>query len=127
MYESTWCGYTQVYLLAANAPPGTQVSVFDVAVAFCTIPILPAQQVWTCISWEGAIYMDPNCSFGERSSSGNFGMVADAAAALYIKSGVNDLCKWVDDFNFWHYPIGSSPSDDFEYSYDHLCILHNLL
>jgi hypothetical protein len=118
MYESTWCSYTQAYLLATNAPPGMQVSVFDVAAAFHTIPILPDQQVWTCISWDGLVYVDPNCSFGGRSSSGNFGMVADAATTLYIEAGVDDLCKWADDFNFWCYPIRSSPSGSFEYSYD---------
>jgi hypothetical protein len=72
LYETTWCGFVQAYLLAANAPPGTQVSVFDVAAAFHTILICPEQQVWTCLSWDGLIYVDPDCSFGGRSSSGNF-------------------------------------------------------
>jgi hypothetical protein len=93
MYESTWCGYAQAYLLAANAPPGTQVSVFDVAAAFHIVPIRPDHQVWTCISWDTGIYVDPACSFGGRSSSGNFGMIGDAAAALYIERGIDDICK----------------------------------
>jgi hypothetical protein len=86
--------------------------------AFRTILIHPKQQVWTCLSWDGLIYVDPDCSFGGRSSSGNFGIVADALAALYIANGMNDLLKWADDFNFWRYPVDPSRSNCVSYSYD---------
>jgi hypothetical protein len=118
MYESTWCGFAQAYLLAANAPPGTEVSVFDVAAAFRIIPIRPDQQVWTCLSWNNMVYVDPDCSFGGRSSSGNFGITADAASAIYVSKGVDDVIKWADDFTFWRYPISISPSGLYNYSYD---------
>jgi hypothetical protein len=118
MYESTWCGYTQAYLLFANAPPGTQVAVFDVAAAFRTIPIRPDQQVWTCLAWNGAIYIDPDHSFGGRSSSGNFGITGDAVSAIYLAKCIDDLLKWVNDFLFCRYPLPSSPTNMPIYSYD---------
>jgi hypothetical protein len=95
MYESTWCSFVQAYLLAANAPPGMQVLVFDVAAAFRIIPICPDQQVWTCLSWDGMVYVDPDCSFGGRSLSGNFGITGDATLAIYISKGVDNVIKWV--------------------------------
>jgi hypothetical protein len=38
--------------------------------------------------------------------------------ALYKVKGVDDVLKWADDYNFWHYPLPSFTLDAPAYSYD---------
>lgn len=115
-YPCEWGTFAQCFFLVAAAPPGTQVSVFDVDSAYRNIPILPAEQHHFCVAWEGSIYIDHCVAFGSASSAGLFGRVADAFVAIIKARGAQHILKWVDDIIFFRYP--SDSQIPYSYSFD---------
>lgn len=115
-FPCEWGTFAQCYFLVASAPPGTQVSVFDVDSAYRNIPIAPCEQMHFCISWDNGIYVDHCVAFGSASSAGLFGRVADAFVAIIKARGAQDILKWVDDIIFFRYP--SNSQQPYSYSFD---------
>lgn len=108
-FPCEWGTFAQCYFLVAKAPPGTQVSVFDVDSAYRNIPIHPDDQRHFCVSWKGKVYIDHCVAFGSASSAGLFGRVADCFVAIVMAFGAQQVLKWVDDFIFFRYPTTSVP------------------
>lgn len=115
-FPCEWGTFAQCYFLVASAPPGTQVSVFDVDSAYRNIPIAPSEQTHFCVSWDNSIYVDHCVAFGSASSAGLFGRVADAFVAIIKARGAQDILKWVDDIIFFRYP--SNSQQPYSYSFD---------
>lgn len=120
-FTCDWGTFSQCYLLAASAPQGAQVAVFDVKAAHRRVPVLPWQQCFYAIYWQGLVALNYCCQFGAASSSGLWGRLADAFRALFKFSFPGcDSINWADDFTFWRYPLASgdySISEDDIYAF----------
>lgn len=115
-FPCEWGTFAQCFFLVASAPPGTQVSVFDVDSAYRNIPIVPSEQHHFCVAWQDAVYLDHCVAFGSASSAGLFGRVADAFVAIIKARGAQQVLKWVDDIIFFRYPHGAQIP--YSYSFD---------
>ena len=98
-FPCTWGTFSTVALLISRLPPGSQASIRDVADAYRTIPIIPAQ-------WPGLVvrlqadnqFAINTCNnFGLTSAGGVYGALADAGADIFRGKGLGPLAKWVDD------------------------------
>ena len=118
LFQSDWGSFSNCLLRVLNAPPGTEVAVFDVDAAHRRMPVAPEDRLHVCIAWNGKVILDFCCCFGCSSSSGIFGRCADAIKTIYIHQKVDDVLNWADDFTFWRFPILPSPSGPWTYSYD---------
>lgn len=117
-FPCEWGTFADCAVLVAEAVPGTQAAIFDVAAAYRCIPISPLDQPHAVIMWKGLAYLDHNAAFGCTSSNGLFGRPADAIRRLFIvRHSVEGLLKWVDDFVFFRYPINNSTEGPWEYTY----------
>ncbi|KAF5334069.1 hypothetical protein D9758_017658 [Tetrapyrgos nigripes] len=117
-FQCAWGTFSECWLLIANAPPGTQASVFDVDAAFRNIPIHPSARNFVALLFNGLVHLDQCLNFGKASSPGIWGLVADAMVHILLNSGVEALIKWVDDFIFFRYPRLSLGNGIYEYAYD---------
>ena len=97
-YPSTWGTFTIICLLLICLPPGSQLVICDVKEAYRMIPLNPLQ-------WPGVIIrldeddtfaIDTRNLFGLASSSGCYGIIADAGTQLMWKWGMGPISKWVD-------------------------------
>lgn len=103
-FTCDWGTFSQCYLLAARAPPRTQVAVFDVKAAHRRVPVAPWQQAFCVIAWMGLVALNFCCQFGAASSSGLWGQLADAFRAIFAHHFPHTDCiNWADDFTFWRY------------------------
>jgi hypothetical protein len=84
-FPCTWGTFSTMALLIACLPPGSQAAIRDVAEAYRTIPVMPAQ-------WPGLVvrlqvedqFAVNTCNkFGLASAGGVYGMVADAGADIF--------------------------------------------
>lgn len=101
-----WGTFSQCYLLAARAPPGTEVAVFDVKAAHRRVPVMPWQQPFYVIAWMGLVALNFCCQFGAASSSGLWGRLADAFRDIFaFHHPSSDCINWADDFTFWRYLV----------------------
>lgn len=104
-FTCDWGTFSQCCLLAARAPPGSEVAVFDVQAAHRRVPILPWQQAFYTIYWNGKVALNLCCQFGAASSSGLWGRIADAFCAIFVHHHPDaSVLNWADDFTFWRYP-----------------------
>jgi hypothetical protein len=117
-FEYDWASFSQCYLYVANAPPGTQASVFDVEGAFRNMPIAPEDRKYVAVCHNELVHLDGACSFGSSSSPGIFDRAADAIVAIFRFLLIYYLLRWVDDFIFFRQPRILSPSGPWSYSYD---------
>jgi hypothetical protein len=110
-FQCDWGTFNDCESLVANAPPGTQAAVFDVAAAHRRSPIAPEDQRFVCVMFvvDGVklCWIDHTGCFGCASSNGLFGRPGDAIVFIYKFKGVQDLLKWVDDYIFFRYPTVS--------------------
>ncbi|EJD42880.1 hypothetical protein AURDEDRAFT_67136, partial [Auricularia subglabra TFB-10046 SS5] len=105
-FTCDWGTFAQCYMLAAKAPEGAEVAVFDVKSAHRRIPIVPWQQPYCVIYWNGRTALDYCCQFGQVSASGLWGKVADGFRGIFRFRYPDDDCiNWADDFTFWRYPL----------------------
>lgn len=118
LFQCDWGTFADCLLRVLNAPPGSEVAIFDVDAAHRRMPVAPEDRIHVCVMWRGKVILDFCCCFGCSSSSGIFGRCADAIKTIYIHLKVDDLDNWADDFTFWRYPITPSPSGPWLYSYD---------
>lgn len=103
-FTCDWGTFSQCYLLAARAPEGTQVAVFDVKAAHRRVPVQPWQQAFYAIMWLGLVALNHCCQFGAASSSGLWGRLADAFRGIFMFNfPSSDSINWADDFTFWRY------------------------
>lgn len=128
LFPCDWGTFEDCERLVTEAPPGTQVAVFDVASAHRRSPIAPEDQRFVCVMYivDGVvqIWIDHAASFGGASSNGMFGRPGDAIVAIYKFNGVEDLLKWVDDDIFFRYPTSPSSFAPWLYSYDESLIFN---
>lgn len=96
--------------LLIGLPTSAQGATFDVDAAFRTIPIHPDDRRHTVLVWRGNAYVDGNLAFGESSSGGIFGRLADTAVAILNKRGIGPTTNWVDDFLFLRVPTSDNPT-----------------
>jgi hypothetical protein len=116
-FPCEWGTFAECALLVAQAPPGTEVAVFDVQAAYRCIPIWPEDQRHNIFSWRGMLYIDHCATFGCASSNGLFGQPADSIVRIFRHHGVEDVLKWVDDFIFFRRPI-PGPEGQYKFSYN---------
>lgn len=116
IFKCNWGTFAAYWLLVADAPPGMQVTVFDVDAAFQNIPTKPHDWPLLAVTIDGLIHFDFCLNFGVSTAPGVFGLVADAIVQLFLHAGVDAVLKWVDDFIFFRYPV--STLEPFSYSYD---------
>lgn len=103
-FACDWGTFSQCYVLAAQAPDGTEVAVFDVKAAHRRIPVLPWQQAFYVIAWMGLVALNFCCQFGAASSSGLWGRLADAFRVIFLHHfPTSHALNWADDFIFWRY------------------------
>jgi hypothetical protein len=111
LFPCDWGTFEDCERLVTEAPPGTQVAVFDVEAAHRRSPIAPEDQCYVCVMFvvNGVlqVWIDHAASFGGASSNGLFGRPGDAIVAIYKFNGIPDLLKWVDDYIFFRYPTVS--------------------
>ena len=90
-------------LLIARLPPGSQASIRDVAEAYRTIPVKPAQWPGLVIRLQAEDQFAVNTcnNFGLVSAGGVYGLLADAGADIFRGKGLGPLDKWVDDHVFF--------------------------
>jgi hypothetical protein len=98
LFRCNWGSFVDCFTAVLDAPPGTEVAVFDVDAAHQRMPTAPEDRLHVCISWDGKVSVDHCCCFGCASSSGIFGRVADASKAIFLFKGVDGILKWADDY-----------------------------
>jgi hypothetical protein len=112
LFPCTWGTFATLCTLIWHLPQGAEASIRDVAEAYRTIPILPAQ-------WPGLVVklrepnqfaINTNDNFGLTSAGGIHGSVADAGADLFRATGIGPLSKWVDDHIFFRIPRKHLPA-----------------
>ena len=118
LFQCDWGSFSDCILRVLNAPPGSEVAIFDVEAAHRRMPVAPEDRTHVCIAWNGKVILDHCCCFGCSSSSSIFGRCADTIRTIYTFHKVDDLLNWADDFIFWRFPITPSPSGPWLYSYD---------
>lgn len=100
-FPTTWGTASLVSLLINRLPPNSQAATRDVSEAYRGIPLhytqWPAAVVRTA---EDGYCVDTAACFGQTSSSGAYGGVADAGAELCRFQGIGPISKWVDDHLF---------------------------
>ena len=105
-FPCTWGTFSTVALLISQLPPGSQVSVRDVAEAYMTIPAHPDQWpgmvIW--LQSEDKFVVNVCNNFGLASAGGIYGLVANAGADIFRGNGIGPLAKWVDDHIFFRIP-----------------------
>lgn len=104
-FPCEWGTFSEMVLLVMDAPPGTEAATLDVDAAFRRCSIIPSQQQFFVVMWQGLCYIDHCAPFGAASSSGVFGHLADAMAAILAFRGLGPSKKWVDDFAFLRYRL----------------------
>lgn len=119
-FQCEWGTFADCWLLVADAPPGTEVAVFNVESAFRIIPTRPEDWPLLAVNIGGFIHYDFRLNFGASCAPGIFGKVADAIVQIYLNQGADAILKWVDDFLFFRYPL--SNTRPFSYSYDETLI-----
>ncbi|PPQ76790.1 hypothetical protein CVT26_001757 [Gymnopilus dilepis] len=102
----------------ASAPPGAQVASLDVVKAYRNSPIMPSHKAYIPIQWDGLIWVDHNAPFGLATSGNIQGTVGDATVDVVEKKGADRVLKWVDNFNFFRFPIGQNSNGTFIYAFD---------
>jgi hypothetical protein len=117
-FKCDWGSFADCFLRVLDAPPGTQVAVFDVDAAHRRMPVTPEDRLHVCVAWNNKVHMDHYCCFGCTSSSGIFGHVTDTIVVIYHQEGVDAIVKWADDFTFWRIPIIASDEGPWTYRYD---------
>jgi hypothetical protein len=102
-YPCTYGTFTTICLIILHLPPGSQVSICDVAEAYRTIPMIPSQ-------WPGLVVrlrdidqfaINTNNNFGLSSAGGVYGNLADAGVDIFRANGMGPVSKWVDDHMFF--------------------------
>lgn len=88
----------------AKSPPGSEVAVFDVNLAFQNILTCPQDWLKLAIAIDGNIHFNFCLNFGAASAPRIFGYVADAIVAIYHHCRVNNMLKWANNFIFFCYP-----------------------
>ncbi|KAF5387867.1 hypothetical protein D9615_000290 [Tricholomella constricta] len=121
-FQCAWGTFSECYLLVADAPPGTEVSVFDVESAFRIIPTHPLDRTATALLINGLVHLDGRLNFGLCPAPGIFELVADAIVWIFLNKGIEALLKWVDDFIFFRYPRRRLANGTPVYSYDEALI-----
>ena len=102
-FPCTWGTFSTVALLIAHLPPGSQASIRDVAEAYRTVPVEPAQWPGLVIRLQAEDQFAVNTcnNFGLASAGGVYGLLADAGADIFQGKGLGPLDKWVDDHVFF--------------------------
>jgi len=101
-FPCTWGTFETVCTIIRNLPPGSQAATWDVAEAYCTIPLLPSQWPATVVRTDDdSFYVDTCTSFGMGPSTGAYGHIVDAGADLFRAIGIGPLTKWVNDHLFF--------------------------
>ena len=102
-FPCTWGTFFAVALLISRLPPGSQASIRDVAEAYRTIPVAPAQWPGLVIRLEVEDQFAVNTcnNFGLTSAGGVYGYLADAGADIFRSKGMGPIAKWVDDHIFF--------------------------
>ena len=102
-FPCTWGTFSTVALLIARLPPGSQASIRDVAEAYRTIPVAPAQWPGLVVRLQAEDQFAVNTcnNFGLSSAGGVYGSLADAGADIFRSKGMGPLAKWVDDHVFF--------------------------
>jgi hypothetical protein len=118
LFRCDWGSFVDCFTAVLNAPPGTQVTVFDVDAAHQRMPTAPEDRLHVCVAWKGKVSVDHCCCFSCASSSGIFGRVADTAKAIFLWKLIDLILKWADDFSFWRYPFPPSPEGPWTYRVD---------
>ena len=105
-FPCTWGTFSTVALLISCLPPRSQASICDVADAYRTIPIIPAQ--WpgliVCLQADDQFAINTCNNFSLTSAGGVYGALADAGADIFRGEGMGPLTKWVDDHIFFRVP-----------------------
>ena len=111
-FPCTWGTFSTVALLIARLLPGSQASIHDVAEAYRTIPVLPAQWPGLVVRLQEDDRFAVNVcnNFGLTSAGGVYGMLVDAGADIFRGQGMGPLAKWVDDHIFFRIPRTQLPS-----------------
>ena len=111
-FPCTWGTFSTVALLIARLPPGSQASIRDVAEAYRTVPVKPAQWPGLVIRLQAEDQFAVNTcnNFGLASAGGVYGLLADAGADIFQGKGLGPLDKWVDDHVFFRIPRAHLPS-----------------
>ncbi|KAF8725211.1 hypothetical protein AX14_008258 [Amanita brunnescens Koide BX004] len=113
----------EVAEIIANAPPGTQAMMLDIAKFHRTCPIIPDHKLWFVVRGSLGFYIDHTCPFGCSSASSNSGMIANAAMDIWEAEGVKPIVKYEDDVNVFRFPTSGGLNPDgsftpFAYPYD---------
>lgn len=116
-FQCAWGSFSGCYLLAADAPEGTQAAGFDVDAAFRNIPMHPSARRFLAIMIKGRIHLDHVLNFGASPAPAIFGRVADAMVKILMSRGIEAVIKWVDDFVFLRYSSGTWVDGAHKYSY----------
>jgi len=105
-FPCTWGTFDTVAFIIFHLPPGSQASIRDVAEAYRTIPITPAQ--WAglviCLAGKDRFAVNTCNNFGLTSAEGLYGRLVDASADIFRASGIGPVSKWVDDHIFFAIP-----------------------
>ena len=111
-FPCTWGTFSTVALLIAHLPPGSQASICDMAEAYRTIPVVPAQWPRLVIQLQAEDQFTVNTcnNFGLTSAGGVYGSLADAGADIFRSKGMGPLAKWVDNHIFFWVPQTHLPS-----------------
>ena len=111
-FPCTWGTFSTVSLLIARLPPGSQASIRDVAEAYRTIPVAPAQWPGLVVRLQAEDQFTVNTcnNFGLTSAGGVYGSLADAGADVFRGKGMGPLAKWVDDHIFFRIRRAHLPS-----------------
>ncbi|KAJ3560708.1 hypothetical protein NP233_g10660 [Leucocoprinus birnbaumii] len=97
-FPTAWGSFEATAKLVLSLPPGCVAATFDIKSAYRLTPIRPSQQNWTCVAWNGRVWVDRVVMFGMSSSAGVFGGVADMLVDIYETAEFGPISKWVDDF-----------------------------
>lgn len=106
LFPCDWGTFEDCEQLVTEAPPGTQVAIFDVEAAHRHSPIAPKDQHYICVMYiiNGVlqVWIDHAVSFGGASSNGLFSRPGDAIVAIFKSNSIQNLLKWVDDYMLSH-------------------------
>lgn len=116
-FQCAWGSFSECYLLAADAPEGTQAAVFDVDAAFRNIPTHPSAHRFLAIRIKDLVHLDHVLNFGASLAPAIFGRVTDAMVKILMSRGIEAVIKWVDDFIFLCYPSRKLAGGVHEYTY----------
>jgi hypothetical protein len=111
-FPCTWGTFLTITLLISCLPPGSQASICNVAEAYRTIPITPAQwpSLVVQLQAEDQFAINTCNNFGLTSAGGVYGLVADTGTDIFQGTGLRPIVKWVDDHIFFQIPWAHLPS-----------------